>query len=77
MLAALLDGVEIRGFLNESILTAANVFLSDPKKIRSLFKYSGLEIACLASSIAMTGKKRADARLAAVFLDQEYDSENL
>jgi sugar phosphate isomerase/epimerase len=58
------EGVEIRGFLNESILTASNVFLTDPKKLRSLFKYAGIEIACLASSIAMTGKKRADAKLA-------------
>jgi sugar phosphate isomerase/epimerase len=58
------EGVEIRGFLNESILTSANVFLTDPKKLRSLFKLAGIEIACLASSIAMTGKKKADARLA-------------
>src|SRR5688572_1066947 len=28
------EGVEIRGFLNESILTAANVFLTDPAKVR-------------------------------------------
>ena len=28
------DGVEIRGFLNESILTAANIFLSEPQKVR-------------------------------------------
>ena len=41
------EGVEIRGFLNESILTASNVFLSDPNKIRSLFKYAGVEIAYL------------------------------
>ena len=52
------DGVEIRGFLNESILTASNIFLTDPKKIRSLFKSAGLEIVCLASSIAMTGKRK-------------------
>ena len=58
------EGVEIRGFLNESILTASNVFLTDPKKLRSLFKFAGIEIACLASSIAMTGKKRADLKLA-------------
>src|SRR5262245_47374661 len=58
------DGVEIRGFLNESILTASNLFLSDPKKIKSLFDYHGIEIACLASSIAMTGSKRADAKKA-------------
>src|SRR5581483_6329513 len=58
------DGVEIRGFLNESILTASNIFLSDPKKVRTVFRNGGVEIACLASSIAMTGKKRADAKLA-------------
>src|SRR6476661_6952662 len=58
------DGVEIRGFLNESILTASNVFLTDPKKLRSLFNFAGVKIACLASSIAMTGKKSVDAQLA-------------
>jgi sugar phosphate isomerase/epimerase len=57
-------GVEIRGFLNESILTASNVFLTDPAKLKSLFNYHGIEIACLASSIAMTGNKRRDKRLA-------------
>src|SRR5262249_35911634 len=54
----------IRGFLNESILTASNVFLTDPKKLRSLFNFAGVKIACLASSIAMIGKKSADAQLA-------------
>ena len=54
------DGVEIRGFLNEAILSAANVFLSDPKKIKRLFSDAGLEISCLSSSIAMTGKSRTD-----------------
>src|SRR6476646_8246060 len=58
------DGVEIRGFLNESILTASNIFLSDPKKVRGMFKNAGVEICCLASSIAMTGNKKADAQLA-------------
>jgi sugar phosphate isomerase/epimerase len=58
------DGVEIRGFLNESILTASNVFLTDPAKLKSLFNYHGVQIACLASSIAMTGNKRRDKRLA-------------
>lgn len=57
-------GVEIRGFVNESILTAANVFLSEPRKIRDLFHAAGVEIACLASSIAKTGRRRTDARLA-------------
>lgn len=54
------DGVEIRGFLNESILTASNVFLTDPNKLKSMFKYHGIEIACLASSIAMTWSKKKD-----------------
>src|SRR3954454_8525362 len=58
------EGVEIRGFLNESILTASNVFLTDPKKLRALFDSAGLSICCLSSSIAMTGNKKADARLA-------------
>ncbi|MEA2711254.1 MAG: hypothetical protein QOF78_3855 [Phycisphaerales bacterium] len=58
------DGVEIRAFSNESVLTAANVFLSDPQKIRRLFANADLEIACLASSIAMTQNKKRDRALA-------------
>ncbi|HEY7089197.1 MAG TPA: sugar phosphate isomerase/epimerase family protein [Tepidisphaeraceae bacterium] len=58
------DGVEVRGFLNRSILTAANVFLTDPKKLRSMFDYHKIEIACLSSSIAMSGSKRRDRQLA-------------
>ena len=58
------DGVEVRGFLNESILTAANVFLTDPAKVRQEFARGGVEIACLASSIAFTWKKRKDRVLA-------------
>jgi sugar phosphate isomerase/epimerase len=58
------DGVEIRGFLNESILSAANVFLTDATKVRSLFEYHKVEVACLSSSIAMTGNRRGDAVLA-------------
>lgn len=59
------DGVEVRGFLNESVLTASNIFLTDPAKIKALFKYHGVEIACIASSIAFTGKnKKRDAQLA-------------
>lgn len=54
------DGVEIRGFLNEPLLTSSNVFLSDPKKVRALFKYHEIEIACLSSSIAMSGKAKLD-----------------
>jgi sugar phosphate isomerase/epimerase len=58
------DGVEIRGFLNEAILTAANVFLTDPAKVKRTFADAGIEIACLASSIAMKQNKKEDARLA-------------
>ena len=58
------DGVEIRGFLNEPLLTSSNVFLSDAKKIRSLFKYHGIEIACLSSSIAMSGRPKVDRQKA-------------
>src|SRR5687767_737863 len=48
------EGVEVRGFLNESMLTAANVFHTDPGKVRSMFAFHGVAIACLASSVAMT-----------------------
>jgi sugar phosphate isomerase/epimerase len=56
-------GVELRGFLNETVLTASNPFLSDPRKVRDTFADAGVEIACLASSIAMTQNRRRDARL--------------
>ncbi len=59
------DGVEIRGFLNESILSTANVFLTDPGKLRALFAYHQVEIACLSSSIAFTGSKKKDAAMGA------------
>jgi sugar phosphate isomerase/epimerase len=58
------EGVEIRGFLNESILTAANVFLTEPAKVRRVFENAGVEIACLASSISVKGNRKADARAA-------------
>lgn len=58
------DGVEVRGFLNESILTAANPFLTDPAKLRRTFENAGVEICCLASSIAMTQKRKRDEALA-------------
>jgi sugar phosphate isomerase/epimerase len=55
------DGVEVRGFLNEAdALTAANVFLSDPAKVRRTFEAAGVRIACLASSICRTGVRRKD-----------------
>src|SRR3954465_2621794 len=57
-------GVEIRGAVNESTLTAANVFLTDLGKLRRAFEGGGVEIACLASPVAMTGKRKEDARQA-------------
>src|SRR5690348_2660085 len=59
------QGVEIRGFLNESILTAANIFLSEPGKVRDVFERAGVEVACLSSSIAFAGNKRKDRESAA------------
>ena len=57
-------GVEIRGFLNESMLTAANVFHSDPAKVRAMFQYHGVAIACLASSVAMSWNRKKDRKAA-------------
>src|SRR4051812_8157275 len=47
------DGVEIRGGLNETVLTSSNIFLSDVKKVRDVFDGAGITVACLSSSIAM------------------------
>jgi sugar phosphate isomerase/epimerase len=58
------EGVEIRGFLNEAILTASNPFLTDPLKLRDLFDDNDLDICCLASSIAFAQDKRRDAQAA-------------
>src|SRR5437868_7164228 len=58
------DGVEIRGFLNESVLTAANIFLTDLAKVRRIFGDGGIEICCLASSIAFANDRKRDAVLA-------------
>ena len=58
------DGVEIRGFLNEPILTATNPFLTDPNKLRGIFEGAGLQICCLASSVAFTQDRKRDAQLA-------------
>ncbi|MGA2500519.1 MAG: sugar phosphate isomerase/epimerase [Tepidisphaeraceae bacterium] len=66
------DGVEIRAFLNENILTTANVFLTDPAKVRELFARAGAAIACLSTSVAMTGDKGRD-RLAATDLRHSID----
>ena len=52
--------MEVRGFLNESILTASNPFLTDPRKLRTLFDDNDLDICCLASSIAMTQNRTRD-----------------
>ena len=59
------EGVEVRGFLNESILTASNPFLTDPRKLRALFDDNDLDICCLASSIAMTQNRKRDKAAAA------------
>jgi sugar phosphate isomerase/epimerase len=59
------EGVEVRGFLNEAILTASNPFLTDPRKLRDQFDDNDLDICCLASSIAMTQNKKRDAQAAA------------
>lgn len=59
------QGVEIRGFLNETLMTAANVFLSDPRKVRGIFESAGVQIACLSSSVLKTGKRKEDERQAA------------
>ena len=37
------EGVEVRGFLNESILTASNPFLTDARKLRDLFDDNDLD----------------------------------
>ena len=46
-------GVEIRGFLNESVPTAADVLKTDLSQLRRSFDSTGVKVACLASSIAM------------------------
>src|SRR5215211_5883241 len=53
------DGVEIRSLADR---TAANPLLVDPAKLRRQFGDAGVEIACLATSIAMAQDKRRDAR---------------
>lgn len=58
------DGVEVRGFLNETNLTASNVFLTDPQKLKSIFARQGVEICCLASSVEFSGSKRKDRQSA-------------
>lgn len=46
-------GVEIRGFLNETVATTADLFARDPEELRGVFDAARVEIACLASSISM------------------------
>ena len=46
-------GVEIRGFLDEPSATTADLFKTDPDNLRRTFDAAGVEVACLASSIAM------------------------
>jgi sugar phosphate isomerase/epimerase len=58
------DGVELRGFLNESILTASNIFLSEPRKVREIFKEQHVQISCLSSSIAFAANRRRDRQSA-------------
>jgi sugar phosphate isomerase/epimerase len=65
-------GVEIRAFLNENILTTANVFLTDPAKVRLVFDRAGVAVACLSTSVAMTGDRARD-RLAAADLRHGID----
>ncbi len=66
-------GVEVRGFLNESVLTASNPFLTDPLKLRDLFDGNDVQICCLASSIAMTQNRKRD-KAAAADLKQFIDT---
>src|SRR4051812_19302548 len=58
------DGIEVRGFLNEAILTASNVFLTEPAKFKSLLKYHDIKVCCLSSSIALRQNKKRDRVLA-------------
>jgi sugar phosphate isomerase/epimerase len=55
------DGVEIRALADR---TAANPLLTDAAKLRQMFASGGVEICCLATSIAMVQNKRRDAQQA-------------
>src|SRR6185503_17064146 len=46
-------GVEVRGFLNEPVATTADLFAGDLDALRRTFDDAQVEVACLASSIAM------------------------
>jgi sugar phosphate isomerase/epimerase len=65
-------GVEFRTFLEDATMPGANLFLTDPAKVNSLFAAAGIEIASLASSIAFHGDRRKDA-VAADELRQHLD----
>ena len=58
------DGVEFRAFLDDSAALAANVFLTDPDKIRHEMDAAGVAIACIAGSVAFSGNKGRDRHAA-------------
>lgn len=55
------DGVEIRTHSDESALAASNASLTDPAKLRALFAYYRVEIACLSTSISFAKSPKIDA----------------
>jgi sugar phosphate isomerase/epimerase len=63
------DGIEIRGSRDQSIQTASDIFLTDTAKVRSLFSGAGLEICCVASSIAYSPNKHERTSRAAQLRD--------
>jgi len=63
------DGIEIRGSRDQSIQTASDIFLTDTAKVRSLFSGAGVEICCVASSIAYSPKKHESILRAAQLRD--------
>lgn len=58
------DGVELRGFLDETILTRSNPFLSDPEKVRDLFRAAGVEVPCISTSVSFGNDASRDGRAA-------------
>jgi sugar phosphate isomerase/epimerase len=63
------DGIEIRGSRDQGIQTASDIFLTDTSKVRSMFSGAGLEICCIASSIAYSQNKHERALRAAQLRD--------
>jgi len=49
-------GVELRTFGDDSSLLACDPALSAPSKVRNLFQHAGVEIMCLATSLAFDAK---------------------